>query len=218
MKVLDVKQGGPDWHLARLGIPTASQFHRIVTAKGRSSDGAETYMHELLAEWLIGVPSGAAQKEHGLLERGRRMESWAIGLYELRKDVSVRRVGLILSDDGLSACSPDALVGDDGGLEIKVPGAAGHVANMLDMTERHFTQVQGNLWLTNRLWWDLVSYNDIIPPAIVRIERDAKYIEALAASVPMFVSNLLVARQKLLKLGCTPADALDPDFVASLAA
>lgn len=215
MKIVQCKQGTAPWFWARLGVPTASQFSRILTAKTRKlAAGSESYMHELLAEWLTGIPSSAEQS--GFMERGSEMEAWAVGYYELQRGVSTTPVGTCIHVDAFAACSPDRLVGNDGGLEIKCPSAKVHIANLLDGTEEHYAQAQGNLWVTGREWWDLLSYHPTIPPTIVRFERDQEYIAALDAAMKEFVSRLLLAREKLVRLGCSPARSLDPDFVASL--
>jgi len=212
---INAEQGSPEWHFARLGIPTASQFSRILTAKTRKpAGGRETYMHELLAEWCIGVPHSVEVK--GYIDRGNELEDWAVSYYELQRNVTTTKVGVCLRDDRLVACSPDRLVGDDGGLEIKCPSAAKHVANMLDMTEDHFAQVQGNLWITGRSWWDLISYHPELPTVIVRIARDEEYMAALDSAMGIFLSELVAARNKLLALGAEPAESLAPDFVSAL--
>lgn len=215
MIVLKVKQGSPEWHFARLGIPTASQFGRIVSTKTKKVlAGSETYMHELLAEWLIGVPNGIEAK--GLMARGTEIEPWAIDYYELQRNVETTPVGVCMRDDRLVACSPDRFIGDDGGLEIKCPGAKQHVANLLGMGDDYFAQVQGNLWITGRKWWDLVSYHPEIPAAIVRVVRDEAYIAALESGVGQFVADMLAARKALIDQGAEPAKCLDPEFASSL--
>ena len=41
MKIVDVEQNTPEWEAVRLGKPTASEFHRIITAvKGDLSEQA----------------------------------------------------------------------------------------------------------------------------------------------------------------------------------
>lgn len=215
MILLTMPQGSAAWHLARLGIPTASQFSRILTPKTRKlGSGAETYMLELLAEWIIGIPGG--DDARGYMERGRDLESWAVGYYELVRGVTTTPAGVCLRDDRMVACSPDRLVGDDGGMEIKVPSAKVHVANLLGLGDDHVGQVQGNLWITGRKWWDLVSYHPEIPPTIVRVERDEGYIAALEAGMGEFIPRLLEARRTLIAQGVESAKELDPDFAATL--
>ena len=56
MIVLNCKQGSDEWIQARLGIPTASQFHRIITPKTmKPAASAEGYIDQLVAEYLLGV-------------------------------------------------------------------------------------------------------------------------------------------------------------------
>lgn len=212
---LDAPQGSPEWYWERLGRPTASQFSRILTAKTRKlAAGSETYMHELLSEWLTGVPFNSDLG--GFVERGTMLEPEAVAWYEWEKGCTTRQVGFCLRDDRLVGCSPDRLIGDDGGLEIKCPGAKGHVANMLNMTEDHCAQVQGCMWITGRAWWDLVSFHPEIPSVCVRIERDAEYIAALGTAMTEFLARLSLARVKLIELGAQPATKLDPAFEASI--
>lgn len=217
MKVLTCKQGSAEWHLARLGIPTASQFGRIMTPKTRKlAAGADKYMHELLAEWLIGIPHGGDAR--GYIARGSEMEPWARRYYELQRGVTVQQVGCVLTDDGLAAGSPDGLIEADGGMELKVPSASQHVANLLDMQEDYFAQVQGNLWITGRKWWDLVSYHPEMPAALVRFERDEQFIADLDKAMQGFTANLLAARAKLIGMGAEPATSLAAEFVATIEA
>lgn len=203
MIALDVLQGSPEWHAARLGLPTASQFDRILTPKTRKlAAGADGYMHELLAEWLTGEAMGPESRL--FIERGTGLEASAVAWYEFQKDIETDAVGVCLRDDGRVACSPDRLIADDGGLEIKCPSATVHVANMLTMGEKHYAQVQGGMWITGRSWWDLVSYHPEMPSAIVHVTRDDEFIGALAEAVDVFLCRLDEAKERLLAIGCRP--------------
>ena len=207
MIVLDCVQGGSEWHKARLGIPTASNFERILTPKElKPSTQAKTYLYELLSEWLIGIPHGADSS--GFMERGKALEPQARSWYAYEHDVDVRTVGIVLRDDRMVAASPDALVGEDGGLEIKCPGAAGHVRNLVEGMGGYVGQCQGAMWLTGRKWWDLISYHPDIPPVVYRHERDEVFIEALEKAMGAFVARLLSMRAELERKGCRPASRL----------
>lgn len=216
MILIDCKQGSPEWFWNRLGIPTASNFSRILTPKTRKfAAGSETYMHELLSEWLTGIPHGA--ESSGFMERGSLLEQSAVSWYELVRNVTTEPVGVCMSDDRRMACSPDRIVSATRGLEIKVPSAKVHVANLLDMTEDHFAQAQGCMMITGLTEWDLLSWHPEIPSKIVSYRRDDEYIRALSDALAQFNANLLSARARLLAMGCEPATELDPQFVASLA-
>ena len=194
---LDFPQGSPEWHAARLGIPTASNFGRIITPGGKPSATADAYMHELLAERMLGFPLNTESVD--FMERGKALESQAIAFYELQRGVDTEAVGFYLTDDGRAGCSPDRLVGGEGGLEIKCPSPAIHVGYLLGggISKKYRPQVQGALWITGRWWWDTLSYHPDLPPALVRVERDPDYITALEIAIAAFCDRLQAACEQL---------------------
>jgi len=200
MTIVDVVQGTPEWLAARRGIPTASRFDDIMTSVTRKpSKSAKGYRDELLAEWILGQPLDWGTTEW--TNRGTDLEKEARAFYELQTDSEVRQVGFILRDDGMVGGSPDGLVGDVGGLEIKCFGAKHHVACLLGEEVATMTQVQGNLWISQREWWDVLAYNPAMPHRLTRVYRDEPYIADLASAVDAFVSDLLAARERILALG-----------------
>ena len=201
--IIDCAQGSSEWIEARLGIPTASQFHRILTPKTmKLASAADGYAHELLAEELLG--HAINESESQFMQRGTQLEQQAVRFYEFHRDVHARPVGVILADDGKAGCSPDRLVGDDGGLEIKCPSAAAHVAHMLSVdAEKAKCQVQGALWITGREWWDWLSYNPEMQPVIIRYQRDEVFIARLAQAIEQFNNYLDECRQRLVRDGFT---------------
>ena len=52
-----------EWLDAKLGIPSASSFKRILTSTGALSKGRTKYMAELLAEWALGEHWGERRRE-----------------------------------------------------------------------------------------------------------------------------------------------------------
>jgi hypothetical protein len=86
----------------------------------------------------------------------------------------VVEVGLCLHDEFECGASPDGLVGDDGGLEIKCPLPHTHVSYLRagDVTGKYIPQIQGCLWITGREWWDFMSYHPAMEDLIVRVYRD----------------------------------------------
>jgi len=50
--------------------------------------------------------------------------------------------------------------------------------------------VQSPLWVTGRAWTDLLSWHGELPPALVRIERDEKFIAILEPLVLEFSDKL----------------------------
>ena len=202
---IDVEQGSPEWLAVRLGIPTASQFHRIMTSKTmKPSSSSKNYLYELLAEWLIQEPLD--DKKSQFMERGNELEQMAVNYYEFQKDIETEIVGFCLRDDRMVGCSPDRFIGNDGGLEIKCPSAKTHVQYLVTgtLSDEYRLQVQGNLWITGRQWWDIISYNPVLPPALIRCERDEKYISILSGLVDALVAQLQAAKLSLSEKGITP--------------
>lgn len=206
---IDCEQGSTEWLRARVGVPTASGFSRIITAKTwKVASGMTTYAHEILAEMALGVPLEDASS--GFMARGTEMEQEARTWYELQRDCDVERVGFLLRDDERVGCSPDGLVGEDGGVEIKCPAAHTHVGYLLgEDFDKYYAQMQGCMWLTDRKWWDFVSYHPTLPPLLKRIERDEKFIEALRDAVEQFLVYLDRSCNELAILGCFPGDATE---------
>ena len=62
----------------------------------------------------------------------------------------------------------------------------------------YYPQVQGQLWISERKWSDILSYHPEMPPALIRVERNEPYIELLKAAVGAF-SRTLEAEFRALK-------------------
>ncbi len=196
MNTLDVEQGTLKWMQARLGMPTASQYDRLLTPKTRKpSGGRAKYRAELLAEWLLGQPTDWGSTNW--TERGTDMEAEARRDYEFQNDVEVQQVGFITRDDGKTGGSPDGLIGDDGILEIKCPNATQHVQYMLGDDPDYIGQCQGLMYLTGREWVHILSYNPELPPALNAIFRDDDYIAALVPVLDEFIGKLDEERERL---------------------
>lgn len=191
MKIIDCTQGSDEWLSARLGVPTASQFHRIITtAKGDLSKQASKYAYELVVETLLGRPLEGPVPNTFAMERGRALEPIAAQHYEFTTDTETRLVGFVTTDDGRLGASPDRLiVGQRGGLEIKCKLDANHVAILLEGPEDdHKQQVQGCMAVCEAPWWDLLAYHPDLPPSLTRIERDEPYITKMGAALREFVA------------------------------
>jgi len=208
MITLDCEQGSQAWQDARLGCITASQFGRIVTPTGRLSAQRDGYLAELLCEYALGYP--VVEFDTQWLERGRILEPDAVAYYSVHTDIDPEKVGFIWRDETrLVGGSPDALVGDDGLLEIKCPMVQNHLLWLIrgECPKAHWPQLQGQLYVTGRSHVDFMSYAPELPPLIVRVKPDEKYQAALAAHIPTFVAELLEGREKLRAWGITPEES-----------
>lgn len=200
---LDVEQGSPEWFASRIGVVTASRFSDIVTEKTlKLSSSCTRYAHELIASEILGYDVQSATS--GFMARGTALEQSAVDFYEIHHDMDTEKVGFILRDDKRVGCSPDRLVGNDGLLEIKCPSAAVHIGYLLNESIGYRLQVQGQLWITGREWCDTLSYNPDLPSAIVREERDEKYIAQMAEVIEQFINHVDDMKAMLVHRGYFP--------------
>lgn len=199
MRRIACEQGSEEWMMARLGIPTASSFDKIVTPTGKPSAQADRYLARLAAEWYLGQPLDEDSHGTQFMARGTDMEPEAVGFYEFDTGLDTETVGLCLTDDRRVGASPDRLVGDDGLLEIKCPSAEVQMTYVLGgVTADYKLQLQGQLWVTGRKWVDLLCYHPTLPRVKARFERDEKFIGILSTEVGAFVVKLEEARARLM--------------------
>ena len=203
MKELDIEQGSWEWQQARVGIVTASQFKMLITKTGKPSAQRRDLLHELTAEHLLQSPVSDFNSDW--MQRGTDLEASAVSFYEILRDVDTREVGFIVRDDGKVGCSPDRLVGDEGGLEIKCPSARVHTGYLLGMPhDQYRPQIQGCLWVTGRQWWDFLSYNPFLAPVVHRYERNEEYIKTLSDIVQEFLVDLEAAKEQVRQYRVIP--------------
>jgi hypothetical protein len=196
MRVNNHEQGSEEWLESRLGRPTASNFSKLITPTGKPSSSADAYINELVAQKITGeIPEFY---KNAAMERGNELEPAAKALYEFTYDVEVVEVGLCLHDTLECGASPDGLVGDDGGIEIKCPLPHTHVGYLKDgkVPTKYVPQIQGCLWITDREWWDFMSYHPSMEDLIVRVYRDEAYIKKLADVVSRTVETIETESKK----------------------
>lgn len=214
MKIHQVKQGSPEWDALRLGIPTGSQFDRLVTP-GKKASGEKTsekYMFELLSERMTGMDATNFQSKW--MERGQTMEIDAVRFYELQRGMDSEPVGFITNDAQTIGVSPDRFVETAGLMEIKCPSPGVHVSYLLGSGspyEEYRVQIQGQLWLSGRQWCDVVSYNPLMPMALVRIPRDQAFIDVMEPLIEAFSAKLEAKAQELAEKGWLSADRAKPE-------
>lgn len=198
MKTINCEQGTPEWNAIRCGIPTSSNFDKIITAEGKPSKQKEKYLYTVAGEKVSGIKEETYQSF--AMQQGVIKEEEARNYYKMLYDVEVQKVGFCLADNGSYGCSPDGLVGKDGGLEIKCPEIHTHVGYMIkgELLKDYFQQAQGSLFVTGRKWWDIMSYFAGLKPVIIRVLPDKTFYKALEVELEIFTKelNALVERIK----------------------
>jgi len=203
MQLLNLEQGSAEWYEARKNVMfTASEFDNIITAKtGKKSASINKLTNKKLAELLLNKSLGFAG--NAATERGNELEPDAIDCYAIAKDTEVLNGGFVIADDGFYGASPDGFVGKDGLLEVKSVFDESHVANMLNEEAYldYYPQLQGQLLCTGRKWVDWMSYHPELPPVIIRVERDEKFIIKLRWYLRAAKKLLETKKQKLKTMG-----------------
>jgi hypothetical protein len=186
LQIIDCAQNSPEWHQARAAIPTASQFSAIL-AKGEGKM-RKAYLNRLAAEAYTGDPLESYKSME--MERGHAMEAEARDLYCFQTGAQPQIVGFIRN--GRKGCSPDALIGDDGILEIKTQRADLLIETLAkdEFPKEHIAQCQGALWITGRNYIDIAVYWPKMPLFVKRATRDERYIQTLATEVDRFNAEL----------------------------
>ena len=182
----EVAQYSEEYDRLKIGIPTSSNFHKIITPQGKPSKQWREYACVLIAERLL--RQRIEFYNSPAMERGLIVEAEAADWYEFDHDVTVQRIGFITDDEHRMGCSPDRLVGEDGLLEIKAPLPQTQVGYWIsgELSERFRPQLQGQLYITQRSWVDILCWHDVLPKLVVRVEPDEKFIATLDRELRIF--------------------------------
>lgn len=152
-----MEQRTEEWHAARKGRITASSVGAILGHAPYAT--RDDVMRRMVREWV-----GAEPEFEGNIatEYGTRNEAGALTEYMMETGNSVEYVGFITREDW-AGCSPDGLICEDGGLEIKCPfglrkDEAPAFKSIFDQPH-YFDQVQFSIWVTNRSWWNFYQWS-----------------------------------------------------------
>ena len=183
---LDDGTANPEWLAARAGRFTGSRFADLMA---RTKSGPSTSRANLLATLAVERITGQCVEmfTNAAMARGTELEPVARSAYESLREVLVEEVGFCESAElDCVGVSPDGLVGSDGLIEIKCPAAmAKHLEALRSCAHavEYKWQVQGQLWVTDRAWCDVVSFDPRWPAglqlAIHRVFRDEVAIDEL---------------------------------------
>lgn len=186
-------QGSEEWHAARCGLLTASEMKLIITPtlKTADNDKSRSHLNELLAQRITRYVEPSYISDDML--RGMEDEIFARQLYA-EKFSPIEDAGFVTNDEwGFTlGCSPDALVGDDGLLEVKSRRQKFQVDTIIngEMPDDFAIQVQTQLLVTGRTWCDFVSYSGGLPMCPIRVFPDDKIQAAIVEAAGAFETRL----------------------------
>lgn len=181
--ITGVEQGTEEWMALRCGCITSSKVSHMM-AKGAGST-RQKYLIQLAIERLTGQPVTGGFKSSAM-QKGNDDEVLAREDYWFNTDEEIEIVSFI-KHPRLPNCggSPDALVGNDGGLEIKCPNLETHLGYLLNpkVPTNYLWQIHWLMACSGRDWWDFMSYAKEMPNdlrrLIIRVDRDENKIKQL---------------------------------------
>ena len=193
----DLIQGTPEWFAIRKGKATASHAQAI----GNNGKGLETYIIEIMAEYLSSGEKEHYSNEH--TERGNELEPTARSMYELENDCEVEQIGFCELNDFIG-CSPDGLIGTDGMIEIKCPEDKVYFNILMNekIDSAYDWQCQMNMLILKRKWCDLIFYNPNFEKSmkIFRLDPDEKMHEALKKGFEIVETRIKELKNKYKNL------------------
>lgn len=206
IKIYDkVVQGSDEWLQLRCGILTASEMKLVLTPTLKIADNDKTrsHLYELAAQRINTYIEPKYISDDML--RGHEDECYARMHYE-NHFAKVTEVGFITNDKlgFIIGCSPDGLVGEDGGLEIKSRRQKYQLQTILskgmpdDTNLNCMIQIQTCLLVSERKWWDFISYCGGMPMTPYRVYPDEKIQAAIVEASTKFNDRLeqIVAEYK----------------------
>jgi len=199
MPIIEIcEQRSEEWFALIAGSIGASNVDKILTTKGEPSKQRDDYMMTLAAERLTG--RGEVGYSNQVMLNGIEREAEARTLFEMAQGVEVQQVGCIFKDDlRLCHCSPDGLVGDKAGFEVKNPLSKTHVKYLLGekLPTEYFCQVQFSLYVSERETWWFCSHYPGLKPLIIEVKRDENWITKCHAEVISFNQELAEMVEKI---------------------
>jgi putative phage-type endonuclease len=202
---MSAEQGTMEWLQERAGYATTSRFADILASiKSGEAASRRNYRTQLVTERITGLPvetyhNAAMQWGNDHQEEARRLIEDELG------EIVQPSPFIKHPQHAWVGCSPDGLIGADGGAEIKCPYVSTvHIETFQRdvIPSEHVAQIQGGMWVTGRSWWLFASYDKRMPGRLKlytkRVDRDKQYIEVLQKSVLLFLREVEEATKRLL--------------------
>lgn len=172
MKKHNIEQRTDEWHHLRKGKITGTTLKSIMGTAKAYQDA----IYELVAERLtIGIDDDSENP----MDRGTRLESEALAVFELEYNKQVETTGFAEDDSNpIIANSPDGLIGEKEAVEVKCPGGKNYV----------------KAWLTNKVpdeyEWQVVQY------FIVNEKLETLYFVLYNPDIPAHPMHVILVKKE----------------------
>lgn len=209
MKIHNIRQRSAEWQALRVGIPTASDFDRIITPQGKRSGQARKYMHQLAYERIVEKPFNRDLSNVPHIQYGIVNEDRAVQAFEQQTGLKTAAVGFITNDLGTVGCSPDRCILDTReALEIKCPQGPTLCGYHIDgMADAYMAQIQGQMLIGGFRRIHFYAWSAELPPYYKLVDPDPDFIAALDRYLAEFITELAEGVALLRRLGHWPRNA-----------
>lgn len=193
----DIEQNTDAWLKLKRGVLTASNICKILTPAKLEISKSTGYLYEFCRQRLDQMPYGDFSTRH--TDRGHVEEVIALQVYEAHLG-GLKRCGFVVnSKHGYDiGCSPDALIGDEGGVQVKSFTPNVQFGNIVEdkIEGCHMLQVQMELFVTERKWWDVVYQSSGTHQIVTRVYPDEQKQEKIKETCTDFYSRVNAAMEK----------------------
>lgn len=218
MKIIQIDQGGDQWHVERHRSVTGTRFQSAVGAKYSKKTGwsvgneaiQETLMLEMISENRSILEIDDYQSPAML--RGHEMESLSIAAASKAMNVEFTTVGMLQSDNlPLFKFSPDAVCFDEdglivGGFETKSKSGKSHIEYIVadELPKEHFWQCLCPMVMDKDVrWWAFAHYDDrdMVNPLFYTVIYREKYKDLIAECEILIADFLKELDRRTIELG-----------------
>ena len=209
MTFWDIEQRTEAWYTARLGLPTASQFDRIIgerttktgVTRSLKPEGSKTYGAELIAERLFKRPFSKDLSRNEAVQYGVEHEAEARTKLEEHIGIGTQILhgGFFTDEAKRVGCSPDGrILGGNSRelIEIKCPQIPMQIKTHLYGIEDYWPQLQGQLLITGFDMIHFYSWRHDCPPYYERVLPDRAYMADLMRLLTEFCVQVDLGEQE----------------------
>jgi putative phage-type endonuclease len=205
-KLIDCEQRSSEWFRVRAGRLTASHMAELFSySKQKGKEGIELkarsdYRMALLSERLTGQVARHFVTEE--MKWGQEQEEYARTIYELKNSVFVEQIGFAIHPTmDFAGASPDGLVGEDGGIEIKCLTTANHLSILKSkqVPQEYYDQIQWNMVCCERFKWDFVCFDPRLPERLQMVIIPVMYDENRVAELESEVRKMNAEVEQAMK-------------------
>ena len=186
-----IEQGSQSWHDEKLGVITGTRAYELMSSNITRRTLLATLIREI-------VTADAKHFDSKRLQTGRNSEPEAVSYYSMMNNVEVTDQTAYIESTlhPMFACSPDGLIGDDGGYEGKSLDDENHIKMLLGATpdKAYVMQCHWCMYITARQWWDLHYHCETLPDSmkshVIRIGRDETIMAEMDTQAKAMLADL----------------------------